>query len=130
MLEVYRKAFPNTKPFLIKTKIAIDRGRPSQRDHDGGAQSGPGTRAGYPYRWDYRPLAYGGKFGAIHGTDVSLCLANTLPPILGDTPESATWRGGSDGVCPVQFGDIGNPNCKQILHWEATMRKKRADYTV
>jgi para-nitrobenzyl esterase len=124
VLEVYRKAFPNTKPFLIKTKIATDRGGRRNATTMAERKAALGHAAAYLYRWDWPSPAYGGKFGAIHGTDVSLCFHNTLPPILGDTAESHIMADRMGSVW-VQFAKTGNPNCKQIPHWPAYEAEKR-----
>ena len=116
VLEVYRNAYPNTRPFLIKTKIATDRGGRRNATTMAERKAAQGKAAAYLYRWDWPSPAYGGKFGAIHGTDVSLCFHNTLPPILGDGPESHIMADKMASVW-VQFAKTGNPNCKQIPHW-------------
>ncbi len=124
VLEVYRKAFPNTRPFLIKTKIATDRGGRRNATTMAERKAALGHAPAYLYRWDWPSPAYGGKFGAIHGTDVSLCFHNTQPPILGDTPESHIMADRMGSVW-VQFAKTGNPNCKQIPHWSAYDAEKR-----
>jgi para-nitrobenzyl esterase len=123
-LEVYHKAFPNTRPFLIKTKIATDRAGRRNATTMAERKAAQGHAPAYLYRWDWPSPAYGGKFGAIHGTDVSLCFHNTQPPILGDTPESHIMADRMGSVW-VQFAKTGNPNCKQIPHWAAYDAEKR-----
>jgi len=124
VIEIYKKAFPNTKPFLIKTKIATDRGGRRNATLQAERKTALGHAPAYLYRWDWPSPAYGGKFGAIHGTDVSLCFHNTKPPILSDTPESHIMADKMASVW-VAFAKSGNPNCKPIPHWPAYNAQQR-----
>jgi para-nitrobenzyl esterase len=119
VLDVYHRAFPNvTRPYLIKTKIATDRGTRRNATTQAERKAAQGKAPAYLYRWDWPSPAYGGKLGAVHGTDVSLCFHNTAPPILTDNAESHIMADKLASVW-VNFARTGNPNNKQIPHWPA-----------
>ncbi len=63
--------------------------------------------------------AYGGKFGAVHGTDVPLVFHNIHGQgITGTGPES-TQMADQMGGAWVAFAKTGNPNHRGIPDWPA-----------
>ena len=125
VLSVYRKAYPAIRPFLIKTKIATDRAGRRNATLMAQRKAEQGHAPAYLYRWDWPSPAYGGKFGAIHGIDVSLAFHNAAPPITMDTPEARVMAERLGSVW-VGFAKTGNPNNKQIPHWPAYNAAQRA----
>ena len=124
VLSVYRKAYPDTRPFLIKARIATDRGGRRSASLQAERKAALGRAAAYLYRWDFPSPAYGGKFGAIHGMDVSLALHNAKPPLAGDTPEARAMAEKLSSVW-LAFAKTGDPNCKAIPHWPAFNPEQR-----
>jgi para-nitrobenzyl esterase len=116
ILTTYRQAYPQVRPFLIKARIATDSGGRRNATTMAERKAAAGGAPVYLYRWDYPSPAYGGKFGAIHGMDVSLALHNPVPPLAGNTPETKTMAEKLSSVW-LAFAKTGNPNNKAIPHW-------------
>jgi para-nitrobenzyl esterase len=116
ILTTYRQAYPQVRPFLIKARIATDSGGRRNGTTMAERKAAAGGAPVYLYRWDYPSPAYGGKFGAIHGMDVSLALHNPVPPLAGNTPETKTMAEKLSSVW-LAFAKTGNPNNKAIPHW-------------
>jgi para-nitrobenzyl esterase len=72
------------------------------------------------YEWDYESSGFGGKFGAVHGTDVSASFYNYRDGIggTGSPQEKALWQ--RFASCWVSLALTGNPN------WPAYDSDKRA----
>ncbi len=124
VLMTYRKAYPNATPFLIKAMIASDRAVRHNASLQAERKAAQGKAPAYLYRWDWPSPAYGGKFGAIHGTDVSMAFHNPDAHISLTTPESkptpeAKMMAERLGSVWVAFAKTGDPNNKQIPHWPA-----------
>ena len=89
-----------------------------------------GHAPAYLYRWDWPSPAYGGKFGAVHGTDVSMALHNAAAHIsmaTPDTPPAADAKLMADrlGSVWLAFAKTGDPNNKTIPHWPPYNAKER-----
>jgi para-nitrobenzyl esterase len=116
ILTTYRRAYPQVRPFLIKARIATDSGGRRNATTMAERKAAEGGAPVYLYRWDFPSPAYGGKFGAIHGMDVSLALHNPVPPLAGNTPETKTMAEKLSSVW-LAFAKTGDPNNKAIPHW-------------
>lgn len=125
VLATYRKAYPNVRPFLIKARIATDRGGRRAASLQAERKAALGKAAAYLYRWDFPSPAYGGKFGAIHGMDVSLSLHNARPPLAMDTPQSRLMAEKLSSAW-LAFAKSGDPNNKAIPRWPAFNAEQRA----
>jgi para-nitrobenzyl esterase len=72
----------------------------------------------YQYIWTWPSPGFGGKFGAVHGTDVGPTFHTVRDIVDGNTPESflmadrmaASW---------VAFARTGNPDNELVPHWPA-----------
>ncbi len=116
ILTTYRRAYPQVRPFPIKARIATDSGGRRNATTMAERKAAEGGAPVYLYRWDFPSPAYGGKFGAIHGMDVSLALHNPVPPLAGNTPETKTMAEKLSSVW-LAFAKTGDPNNKAIPHW-------------
>ena len=68
----YRKLYPAKRPFLIKAMIATDKVWRRNAVLQAERKTAQGRAPAYMYRWDWPTPADGGKFGAVHGTDLSI----------------------------------------------------------
>lgn len=123
-LNTYLKVYPDTRPYLIKARMATDRGGRRSATLQAERKAAQGKAAAYLYRWDYPSPAYGGKFGAIHGMDVSLALHNAKPPLAGDNADSWKMAEKLSSVW-LAFAKTGDPNNKEIPHWPAYNAEQR-----
>jgi len=76
MLAMYRARYPQKSPFLIQAQIDTDagarRGAITQAERKSGSRKAPA----YMYLWTFASTGFNGKFGAVHGTDVSATFNN------------------------------------------------------
>jgi para-nitrobenzyl esterase len=122
---VYRKAYPDFSPFLIQAQIMTDRGYRADSYVQAERKSALGKAPAYLYVWEWHSPAFGGKFGAIHGTDVGMVFHNTRSLIEGDNPESRMMADKAASVW-LAFARTGDPNCAAIPHWPAYDATTRA----
>lgn len=125
VLAAYRKAYPTVSPYFIEVRIDTQMDRRARALHQADRKSAQGGASAWLYRFDYPSPGYGGKFGAVHGTDVSLVFHNSLTNInSAATPEmlaimeqiSAAW---------VAFAKTGDPNNPRTPQWPAYNQETR-----
>jgi len=118
VLAAYRKLYPAKKPFFIKAMIATDRGLRRNTVLQAERKTAQGAAPVFLYRWDCQTPAQGGKFGAIHGTDLSMSFSNPDTDVGTGTP-SARAMARRIGDATIAFAKTGNPDCAAIPHWSA-----------
>jgi len=74
MLALYRRRYPGKSPFLIQAQIFTDVGLRRDAVLQAERKASSGRASAYMYLWAFESPAFGGKFGAVHGTDVSASL--------------------------------------------------------
>ena len=79
----------------------------------------------YKYIWAMPSDGFGGKFGAVHGTDVGTAFHNTRGAMYGETPAAMKIAGQHAGAW-VAFARSGNPNHDGIPHWDPYAPEGRA----
>ena len=126
MLALYRSRYPNKSPYLIQAQIATDAGSRRNAVLQAERKSALGKAPAYMYLWAYESSGFGGKFGAVHGTDVSASFYNYRDGIggTGSRGERALWdRFASAWVSLAKTGDPNNP---KVPNWPAYDTAKRA----
>jgi para-nitrobenzyl esterase len=78
------------------------------------------------YLWAYESPAFGGKFGAVHGTDVSASFNNFQDGIggAGSPQQRALWAKFANTW--IAFAKTGDPNNPAIPKWPAYDSVSRA----
>lgn len=71
LLALYRKYDPIASPFLIQAQALTDAGGRRAAYTLATRKAQAGGAPAYMYQWNWRTPAYDGKFGAVHGIDVS-----------------------------------------------------------
>ncbi|HZZ32751.1 MAG TPA: carboxylesterase family protein, partial [Phenylobacterium sp.] len=71
LLALYRKYDPIATPFLIQAQALTDAGGRRSAYTLAARKAAQGAAPAYMYEWNWRTPAYDGKFGAVHGIDVS-----------------------------------------------------------
>ena len=125
---LYRKSSWNAKksPYLIQAQILTDsgfrRGAITQAERKAALAKAPA----YMYLWAYESPGFGGKFGAVHGTDVSASFNNYQNGIggSGSPQQRALWSRFASAW--VALAKTGNPNSPKIPTWPAYDSTKRA----
>jgi para-nitrobenzyl esterase len=116
ILAQYRKLYPNKRPFLIKAMIATDKAWRRNAVLQAERKTAQGGAPAYMYRWDWPTPADGGKFGAIHGTDLSMSFANADTGMGTNSPQ-AQLMAQRLGSAYLAFAKTGDPNNANIPHW-------------
>jgi para-nitrobenzyl esterase len=126
IVAAYRASYPDTPPSLLTAQIASDvrqRGNSIAMCERKAAQGGAAV---YAYRMDWQSQSYGGKFGAVHGTDVPLSLRNPDKwPLTGDGAEARTMANRLSAAW-VAFAKTGNPSNSETPEWPAYDAASRA----
>jgi para-nitrobenzyl esterase len=117
IVAAYRRAFPTSSPFLLLCKMLTDRGIRRNAYLLADRKAALLRAPAYMYLLEFPSPAYGGKFGAVHATDVPLVFHNIEgQQMTGNSPES---RRVADQMAAawVAFAKTGNPNHAGIPSW-------------
>jgi para-nitrobenzyl esterase len=71
LVALYRRYDPGATPFLIQAQALTDAGGRRAAYTLAARKAALGAAPAYVYQWNWRTPAYDGKFGAVHGIDVS-----------------------------------------------------------
>ncbi|HYK16856.1 MAG TPA: carboxylesterase/lipase family protein [Bryobacteraceae bacterium] len=122
-----RSSWTETKtPYLVQAQILTDvgfrRGALAQAER----KAALGKAPAYMYLWTYESPSFDGKFGAVHGTDVSASFNNYRDGIggTGSHQQRALWT--TFASAWVAFAKTGNPNNSKTPNWPAYDVAKRA----
>jgi para-nitrobenzyl esterase len=124
---LYRASSWNSKksPYLIQAQVFTDSGR---RNAIAQAERKAvlGKAPAYMYLWAYESPAFGGKFGAVHGTDVSASFNNYQDGIggAGSPKQRALWANFANTW--IAFAKTADPNNAAIPKWPAYDAASRA----
>jgi para-nitrobenzyl esterase len=125
MLAMYRNRYPDKSPFLIQAQIVTDAGARRNAILQAERKSAQGQAPAYMYLWNFASTGFGGKFGAVHGTDVSATFNSYRDAVggAGAPDERALWE--RFATAWVSMAKNGSPNCSRIPTWpgyDATTR--------
>lgn len=116
---LYHQSSWNAKksPFLIQAQIFTDSGFRRSAIAQAERKAALGKAPAYMYLWTYECPAFGGKFGAVHGTDVSASFNGYQNSIGGGgSPQQRTlWANFASAW--VAFAKTGDPNNPKIPKW-------------
>jgi para-nitrobenzyl esterase len=126
MLALYRNRYLHKSPFLIQAQIGTDAGARRSAVLQAERKAAFGKAPAYMYLWEYASPSFDGKFGAVHGTDVSASFYNFRDGVggTGSREEKALW--GCFASAWVSLAKTGNPNNAKIPNWPAYDAEKRA----
>jgi len=125
ILALYKQRYPQKSPFLMQAQIFTDSGFRRSAITQAERKAALGKAPAYMYLWSWVSPGHGGKFGAVHGTDVSASFHNIRDNIVG--VGSTVGKVMCDRLASawVAFAKTGDPNNAQIPHWptyDATAR--------
>ncbi len=120
ILALYRKYHPEKSPYLIQAMMFTDAGFRRSAIRQAELKAAQGKGAVYMYQWDWPTPAFGGRYGAVHGLDVSGSFreareGNDAARVADQL--SSSW---------VAFAKRGDPNNARIPPWPAFDTKTRA----
>jgi para-nitrobenzyl esterase len=125
---LYHKSSWNAKktPYLIQAQIFTDAGFRRSAITQAERKAALGKAPTYMYLWAYESPGFGGKFGAVHGTDVSASFHNYRDGIggTGSPQQRALWTVFASAW--VAMAKTGNPNNPKTPNWPAYDSAKRA----
>lgn len=120
---LYRKSSWNSRksPFLIQAQVITDSGFRRSAITQAERKAALGKAPAYMYLWAYESPTFGGKFGAVHGTDVSASFNNYRDAIggAGSPQQRALWT--NFATAWVAFAKTG-----KIPNWPAYETSKRS----
>lgn len=125
VLSTYRKVYPNATPAQIQARISTDSGFGKRAITMAERKAALNRGKVYFYIVTWPSPAYEGRFGAVHGVDLGLILANPRNLIAGNTAE-ARKMADIMGSAVAAFGKTGDPNCDKIPDWRAYNTDTRA----
>jgi para-nitrobenzyl esterase len=120
ILAMYRKYYPEKSPYLIQAMLFTDSGFRRSAIKQAELKAAQGKGAIYMYQWDWPTPSFGGRYGAVHGLDVSGSFreardGNDMARVADQL--SSSW---------VAFAKTGNPNNSRIPPWPTFDAKTRA----
>jgi para-nitrobenzyl esterase len=120
IIAMYRKYYPEKSPYLIQAMIFTDAGFRRSAIKQAELKAAQGKGAIYMYQWEWPTPAFGGRYGAVHGLDVSGSFreardGNDMARVADQL--SSSW---------VAFAKTGNPNNSRIPQWPTFDEKTRA----
>lgn len=126
MLALYRDRYPDKSPFLIQAQILTDEGARRNAMLQADRKSAFGKAPAYMYLWEFASSGFDGKFGAVHGTDVSASFNNYRDGVggTGSRRERALWNRFAGAW--VSLAKTGNPNHPHIPNWPPYDTARRA----
>jgi para-nitrobenzyl esterase len=125
LLAAYRNAYPRATPFQIQARMNTDANTRRRAVTMAERKAAQGRGRAYLYVISWPSPAFEGRFGAVHGVDLGLILANPRNPIAGNTPQ-ARKLASAIGSAMVAFAKTGDPNCDKLPRWPAYDRENRA----
>jgi para-nitrobenzyl esterase len=126
ILGLYRNRYPDKSPFLIQAQIFTDAAARKSAILQAERKAEQGQAAAYMYLWAFPSSGFGGKFGAVHGTDVSATFNNYRDGVggTGSEEERALWSRFSSTW--VTMAKNANPNNSKVPHWPPYDAQARA----
>lgn len=125
ILALYRRVYPNATPSQLQARISTDSG--GRRRSETMAERKAARRGApvYMYIVEWPSPAFEGRFGAVHGVDLGLVLADPRIPIHGNT-RGARKMAEIVGASFAAFARTGDPNCPLVPPWPAYDTADRA----
>jgi para-nitrobenzyl esterase len=120
ILGMYRKYYPEKSPYLIQAMMLTDAGFRRSAIRQAELKAAQGQGAIYMYQWEWPTPAFGGRYGAVHGLDVSGSFreardGNDAARVADQL--SSSW---------VAFARTGDPNNARIPPWQKFDARTRA----
>ncbi|MEP6914965.1 MAG: carboxylesterase family protein [Acidobacteriota bacterium] len=125
IVAAYRKIYPSVAPYLLKATMATDRGMRRSAITQGERKAAQGSAPAFLYRWDWPVPGGGNRWGATHGSDLSVSLSNPTTDMTLNTP-AAQVMAKRIGSAFIAFAKTGNPSNPVIPRWPAYNATERS----
>ncbi len=127
VLAMYRDEDPHATPFIINARMITDtsfrRGAIAMAERKA-MQAASGGAPVWMYLWTAPSPAFGGRYGATHGIDVSSSMHDTRFPLMGQTADALRLADQIASVW-VSMAANGSPNNKYLPQWQPYDTKTR-----
>jgi para-nitrobenzyl esterase len=121
VLAMYRNEDPKASPFIVNARVITDtsfrRNAYTMADRKA-TQAAAGGSPVWSYLWTAPSPAFGGRYGATHGIDVSPSMHDIRFPLMGPSADSLRLADQLASVW-VSMAASGNPNNPRLPHWPA-----------
>jgi len=118
VLALYRNEDPKASPFIINARVITDTTVRRSAYAMADRKSAAGGAPVWSYLWTTPSPAFGGRYGATHGIDVSPSMHDIRLPLLGPTADSLRLADQLASVW-VAMAASGNPNNPRLPSWPA-----------
>jgi para-nitrobenzyl esterase len=126
IIALYRARYPHKSAFLVQAQALTDAGF----RHSAIAQVELKARQGrgkvWMYQWDWATPAFDGKFGAVHGIDVSASFHNVRDQTVGSGVAAGRRMCDRLASAWVAFARSGDPNTPELPAWPTYDPQRRA----
>jgi para-nitrobenzyl esterase len=125
ILSLYKQRYPQKSPYLVQAQVFTDSGFRRSAITQAERKAAQGKAPAYMYLWEWVSPGFGGKFGAVHGTDVSASFHGVRDTIVGvGSPEGRVMcdRLASAWVAFAKTGDPNNPHIPRWPSYDAATR--------
>src|SRR6201995_3199929 len=114
---LYRRYDPGASPFLIQAQALTDAGGRRAAYTLAARKAAQGAAPAYMYEWNWRTPAYDGKFGAVHGIDVSASFLSYRDGFFAGSTQGKVM---ADRLASsfAAFARTGDPNNSHIPPWK------------
>ena len=125
VVAMYRAEDPAATPYVLQARIDTDMTFRRSAHAQAERKAAQGRAPVYTYLWKVPSPAYGGRYGAPHGTDIGPSLHDIRHGLNGPSVESARL---ADQLASawVSFAATGNPNNARTPNWPAFTTAQRA----
>ncbi len=116
ILALYRRRYPSKSPYLVQAEILTDSGFRRAAIQQAERKAAQGRGKVWMYQWDWATPAWDGKFGAVHGLDVSASFHSYRDNWFAGMKDA---RLVADRLASsfAAFARSGDPNCALLPEW-------------
>lgn len=125
MVAMYRDEDPGASPYVLQARIDTDMTFRRAAQVQAGRKAVAGGAPVYTYLWKIPSPAYGGRYGAPHGTDIGPSLHDIRHGLNGPSAESVRLADQMAGAW-VAFAATGSPDNPRTPAWPAYTLPRRS----